>query len=256
MTVDPQAIEILKETLSSAKHRDNVARVLAGGCDAILKEIEKTVLPRRLLFANDEQELSMVAGSGRMLRMISPGLDMDAPREEQLSQLAALIVAFARGDELRVSSEFLEEDVAAEEVGFSANEIATELDNTPKAPISDAVPVDETFAIGTQGYFEGLEALASGQAFLLANGEQIEITGEDILPAEDEDVGPLLAELARLKDAINELCGADALLLGAGEQHSIGFAFSEDGDVVSRFNGQPLDRVAQRWAKACLKGKV
>lgn len=249
--IDAEAIQILKAAVSTAERRDVKGRPVPGGAVGIVAEIENTIVPRRLAFSTESGALALIAGSGRMLRMVTPELDESDEREDQLLQLASVINSFAANGPVQVASSYLDEDIAAEEIGFSATEIAEKLGDAPKELPSE----DDAYnGAGLRGFFDSIQKQSLGQAFLLADGQEIELSGEDILPESDEEFGSILNEMSQLKEAVTELCGEEALLLSDGESVSMAFAFSGEGQVLSKLSEVPLDKVAKRWRNSVVKG--
>ena len=174
----------------------------------------------------------------------------DGDRDTQMADIARVLQGFAEGsEEIAVASSHLEEDVAAEEIGFSVIELASHF--------TDSVVEEEPAGAGTVAFFESLEASTIGQAMLLQGGQDIEIMGEDILPEDDAQMAAVLRDLARLKSAAVDLCGDSSLLLApavAEGKAALSMAFSPEGDVISYAEGSEASMIARRWRRMCIEG--
>ncbi|GGE37376.1 hypothetical protein [Actibacterium pelagium] len=256
MTIDTQAISVLSSALEGAARRSEAERNLQPGIDAVLSEIDATVLPRRLTFTSGEAKLVILAGSGRLLRMVNPSVPAEDDRKAQLAKLAQLLRQFPADTGQTVLSEHLSEDVAAEEVGFSASELREGLEAAPEedaAETASAMPETADLGTGLRGFYDGLDAVAVGQAFLLPNWEEIEIAGGDILPETDEDMGQLLSEISVLRDAIQDLCGEQAILMGHDGAGIVSIVTSPEGEVISVINKADPTALVERWQQSCQK---
>lgn len=255
MTIDSNALSILSAAVQGAARRDQAQRGLPSGLDAVLSEIDATVLPRRLTFSSGETSLILLAGSGRLLRMVDPAIGAEDDRKAQLAKLAQILQQFPAEADQTVLSEHLSEDIAAEEVGFSASELRDGLEAAPEEDKAEVEPLSEqdVDAEGLRGFYDALDAVAVGQAFLLPNWEEIEIAGGDILPESDEDMGQLLTEVGTLRDAIKELCGDQAILMGHDGTGLVSLVTSPEGEVISVISKTDPTGLVERWQRSCLK---
>ena len=138
MALDQEVVTILSQLEGAGTSRLVALRPLRGQTSEdqvfdIIDEVRSTILPRKLVFhKTGGAKMALIAGSGRLLRVDSVH-PADLPqgnftsamsRESRVNSVAEAICAFAHADgNLSLEPLFLDEELAAENVGFTSEEL-------------------------------------------------------------------------------------------------------------------------------------
>lgn len=238
MAVSREIMSIMAGIEALAEPRPHSARLLPGKSatarlEAILRTINGTVLPRRLVFRCDGADrIVLLARSGRLISLEGGAL-------QALDEMAAALVGHARLDGVHRFEVHLAEDTDAA-VGVSTADL--------RSACLAALRLAESEDSGD--FATRMEAFALASARLDAAGGIDDRKGEVArLPGASD--AELVSDVAAVRAAMRHLGGEGLFAVGAGEGDASRFFLVQDGAearIGVTFPGK-LDRLIRAWAE-------
>jgi len=252
----------LEQKIAKLKQRDRArgdTRTLRGSperlLDAILGEIDETILPRRVSFSVDGGEtLHLAVGNRRLQALVSPApkvkgadavadVELKAAEDEAVGQLKSIIEAvIGNGEALTVTTARFKDYTPASDVGVPVDQLS-------KAwGLAGAASSDAAEGGGVEGFIKSLAGRAVG--WLRIDGE--EVAGQD----GEEDVIADLVEGAAVfldgyfskKPELEDRPGAPlGLVFLAASGASVVFVDAGDSMVFVRAEPNEIFGIARDW---------
>ena len=238
MAVSREIMSIMAGIEALAEPRPQAARLLPGKSatariEAMLRTINGTVLPRRLVFRCDGADrMALLARSGRLIFVEGGAM-------QALEQMAAALVGHARLDGVHRFEVHLAEDTDAA-VGVSTADL--------RAACLAALRQAESEDSGD--FATRMDALSLASARLDAAGGLDDRRGDsDRLPGPND--APLVSAVAAVRAAMRHLGGEGFLAVGAGEgEASRLFLVPEGGEArIGVTHPGKQDRLIRAWAE-------
>lgn len=247
MALDQEIVSILSSLEGSGTSRLTPVRPLHGETDEdqaydIIGEIRGAILPRRLVFHKEGgAQLVLIAGSGRLYR-VDKVLPSDLPqgaisstmsRESRVEAVVEAISAFAQLDGmLQLEPLFLDEDMAAEEVGFTSDELYDWV--AEKGVSARRTPLHAQLVLGL-------------------NGEVIDQVGDVSLFPSQDIINKLLLESAQWREDFSVMTGTPSCVVVpkiSDQEHTLAIYLTLDAITIQVYAGSDISQVAKAWNEA------
>ncbi len=238
MAVSREIMSIMAGIEALAEPRPHAARPLPGKSatarlEAMLRTINGTVLPRRLVFrCEGADRIALLARSGRLISIEGGAL-------QALDEMAAALVGQARLDGVHRFEVHLAEDADAA-VGVSTADL--------RPACLAALRLAESEDSGD--FNTRMESLALACARMDAAGDVDDRRGDGTrLPASND--AALISDVAAVRAAMLHLGGEGFLAVGAGEGDASRFFLAQEGAEARIGVTLPgkLDRLIRAWAE-------
>lgn len=211
--------------------------------------IASAILPRVIILSAGEAGCTLTVSSGRVIRFSAPGDGVepdaagDSGRTQRLTQIAATLARLADGTQpLTVSRRYLAGDVSAGDVGFSAPEILSWLEETGWTGVP--LPVTSDYEGESAALLNALIPATRGQSVLRADGTPVPEAGRPDLGI-DADRAATLAEASQ---TLATLAGPDYLLLVPGDDRVGLLAVSATDRLLAEADPGNLSALTAAWA--------
>ncbi|MCB2134580.1 MAG: hypothetical protein KDE08_01340 [Rhodobacteraceae bacterium] len=256
MTLDPAIVPLLSDIAGLGNGAGTGRRPIAGSStaerlQAIVELIAGTVLPRSyVIHAGEAAVGTLTVASGRLMKIALAASDASAKpdsdtREAQISYVAqALALVAGKAGDLLLETNYLADDLAAEDVGQTATELR------------DFFGATNWLADGPAGedgdYLTAAAALAVAQVAFDAEGQPVQRTGDAKAAPGDGDIHALAAELSSWQSELEELAGLPALLVvrDGPSGRAMALTVGADPAVLSILEGNAVPQVKSLWDRS------